>query len=330
MLAREDTLVQDGVLKDVAELLAVRTNTAAATELLGVIFDATPEQCAGEWQHVCAQLIERIYAEMRTGKSQFAVAQGLLETHPRSRSPFACETHVCGQRASAAVDQAFRDVLLRAADSSALAQYAPLLQSDGDSSRLRRILMDSDEFATTCRGGGGGRAGRPSCASAMLETATIYKEVLARPPDAAGHMHYARLLALGARTGAQLRRELEQSDEFRAGPGLSSKAVRSIERMRSHFIECGGAKSFMRGGAECEGDTPVPPQNFSHPYWRGRWCDRRGCDDDGRRKCGFWPTSLYQMVLASVWGDAPQEWIVRQDVQGGLRRGGRWAADPAG
>jgi hypothetical protein len=62
MLAREDMLVQDGVLKDVAELLAVRTNTAAATELLGVIFDATPEQCAGEWQHVCAQLTERIYA----------------------------------------------------------------------------------------------------------------------------------------------------------------------------------------------------------------------------------------------------------------------------
>ena len=58
------------------------------------------------------------------------------------------------------------------------------------------------------------------------------------------------------------------------------------------------------------GEGEVPRQNLSDPYWRGRWCDRRGCDDGGLYTCGVWPLALYRMVLGAVWGDAPDTWLL--------------------
>ena len=56
--------------------------------------------------------------------------------------------------------------------------------------------------------------------------------MLGRPADDGGKLHYARLLALGERTEQQIRHELEQSDEFRAGTGLARKAVRAVMGLR--------------------------------------------------------------------------------------------------
>jgi len=68
------------------------------------------------------------------------------------------------------------------------------------------------------------------------------------------------------------------------------------------------------------GEGEVPRQNLSDPYWRGRWCDRRGCDDGGVNACGVWPLALYRMVLGAVWGDAPDSWLLVRD--GGFKVGG--------
>ena len=97
--------------------------------------------------------------------------------------------------------------------------------------------MDSEEFAATCRNGRDSGPDRPSCSVSQVRAEALYSQVLARPADPAGRMHYARLLALGERDVDQLRLELEQSEEFRTVPSSSICSVFCNCRALS-FVAC--------------------------------------------------------------------------------------------
>ena len=195
-------------LQHAARLLDERTNDAGIAELVSLVLDVPADTAS---QHISA-----VSAHLRAGKSLSEVATDVLQKGPADPGVLACKAGSgCSARAREAVERAFREVLLRDADESALSAYTWRVQSDGDVLRLRHLLMNSGEFAATCRNNRDSGPGRPSCAAAQIKAESLYAQVLMRPADPAGKMHYARLLALGERDEDQLRLELEQSEEFR-------------------------------------------------------------------------------------------------------------------
>jgi len=220
----------NNALQHAARLLHERTNAAGAAELVSLVLDIPPDTSSPH--------ISTVTAHLRAGKSLQEIAVSVLQKGPDDPGVLACKAGGgCGARAREAVEQVFREVLLRPADGSALSTYTWRVQSDGDVWRLRRMIMDSEEFAATCRNGRDSGPDRPSCSVSQVIAEALYSQVLARPADPAGRMHYARLLALGERDVDQLRLELEQSEEFRTVPSSSICSVFCNCRALS-FVAC--------------------------------------------------------------------------------------------
>ena len=208
----------NNALQHAARLLHERTNDAGAAELVSLVLDVPLDTSSPH--------ISTVTAHLRAGKSLQEIAVSVLQKGPDDPGVLACKAGGgCGARAREAVEQVFREVLLRPADESALRTYTWRVQSDGDVWRLRHMIMNSEEFEATCRNGRDSGPDRPSCAVAQVRAEALYAHVLARPADSAGRMHYARLLALGERDVDQLRLELEQSEEFRTVPSSSICSV---------------------------------------------------------------------------------------------------------
>ena len=220
----------NNALQYAARLLPERTNAAGAAELVSLVLDVPPDTSTPH--------ISTVTTHLRAGKSLQEIAVSVLHKGPDDPGVLACKAGGgCGARAREAVEQVFREVLLRPADGSALSTYTWRVQSDGDVWRLRHMIMNSEEFAATCRNGRDSGPDRPSCAMAQVRAEALYAQVLARPADPAGKMHYARLQALGERDVDQLRLELEQSEEFRTVPSSSICFVLCNFRALS-FVAC--------------------------------------------------------------------------------------------
>ena len=309
---------QDTAVQSLMQLLEDRTGDAGIKEMLSLTINpiaATASHIQPVRDYLLAGYSLPEIAHRLLDKSLLLDGQVQMEIlgadgavyHPPvpgRLSSSECELQgVCSATVRTKIDDIYREVLLRPADDGAVKAYMCRLQADGDVAWLRRVLMDSVEFSDTCMGG-------MSCASALHTVESIYLEVLARPADPEGKMHYARLLALGDLSAGELVHILEQSQEFLTGPSLvARKAVRCLLNVRKYFFECGGNEAAIWGGHQ--GD--VPSQNFSDPYWNGRWCDRRGCDDAGVEACGVWPRSVYRLLLATLWGNVPEHWILRRE-----------------
>jgi len=310
---------QDKLVSAMTKLLNERTGEAGIADRLTLMLDAGADKTrhvghvrdyllAGHsWRQVADKLLDKSILPSEEGPRMRIVGDDGTTYHPPVAgrpSAGACEVEgACLASAKQRVDEIFREVLLRGADEEGLKTYTSRLQADGDDAWLRRVLMDSPEFSSTCKG-------PTSCAEALALVEGLYLQVLGRAADPDGKMEYARRLALGRLSKEQVASALEQSHEFVTGPAnVARKAVRSLLDLRQHFVECGGSEATIRGGRP----GLVPRQNFSDTYWHGRWCDRRGCDDTGMEPCGYWPMVFYHMILASLWGNAPEHWLLRRE-----------------
>eukprot|EP00960_Hanusia_phi_P056012 763129-Hanusia_phi.AAC.10 len=191
-----------------------------------------------------------------------------------------CAAAFCTANCKRAVDNVFHEVLLRSADPVALRRYADMLHEGMHTTKLRQILKDSDEYTKLCI-----KDGVSVCDGARSLVRELYLKVLGRYPDLGGLTSYARQLVLGKITDGQLQNELESSEEFINGAGLRRKAVSIVESLKKGYAECSDAR-------------------FSeNSYWRGRWCDRSGCDDNDNAPCATFPVKMVvqtEMELAGL------------------------------
>ena len=260
------------------------------------------------------QLHKRISGRMLEGWSAPRIALDARNMHAENKAIIACRSNIetCAPEAIAAVERIFVDVLLRPPDDGALAAYTPQVQSTGSWLFVRRDLLDSAEYAEVCKGGPRA-APRPTCLQAKQIVNRMYQDALGRGVDEGG-LGYMRQVALAERTATEVRRELETSNEYMAmSAGPKRTAVAAVTMIRAHYADCGGELGELRG---VEGGSSAPAQNWSEAYWNGRWCDRRGCDDSGREKCGVFPAAAYQLVQARVWGGVEIKELLREDEQG--------------
>lgn len=161
-----------------------------------------------------------------------------------------------------------------------MATSPPTLQGTKEGQlEMRRILEETQEYKDIC-------LSTPiTCEGAKQAVTALFKKVLERDPDSSGLAEYSRQLVAGHTTEVSLKNQLRQSSEYVNLISHRHGLIDAAEAVKLRYRVC-----------------QEPSQNFSHPYWKGRWCDRSGCHAGN---CRGFPLEVYQQVQAVYWGGMP-------------------------
>mmetsp|Transcript_41434 Transcript_41434/g.84710 ORF Transcript_41434/g.84710 Transcript_41434/m.84710 type:complete len:1046 (-) Transcript_41434:18-3155(-) len=208
-----------------------------------------------------------------------------------------CANEGCLEYAMEEVNDVFREVLLRDADEGAKRAYGLLLQNKGSRMEVVNVLLLSSEYQELCTG----RV--VSCPQGKAMVKEAFRAILGRDPDVHALISYTREIVVGNMNLPRLMSSLRSSDEYIDRTDPRHRAQDVVEKVKRMFKECGDSQAHL---SHEEFRLPVS-KNFGKPAWIGRWCQRGKCSGEANSHCGLWPLKAYKLVMAILYGRAPEE-----------------------